>query len=232
MKKIILVAVCFLFSHLGFAQEVIQPHIEVFGKSTIEVKPDTMIWNLQVKTTEANLNMVSQKHSDTVKNVLHIIRSKQVKDSSVQTSRMSFNENRVYKDRTWYKEGYIANTSVTFKLTNFNNYEPLWFALSKVKGVSINNVSFDHSDRIGFRNKARKQALLAAKNKANIMAETLGVKVGMPISISEITYTNNSSFNSNMVLTKGSGGASDSSLSVGMIPVSAKVKLVIGIITK
>lgn len=231
MKKLFLFFVCLTFSSTGFAAEIMQPYVEVFGKSTIEVEPDTMIWRLDITTKDDDLNSVSEQHSQTVSDVLQIIRSKNVEKNTIQTSRMSFGENRIYQSKSWIKKGYIAKTSVVFKLQELQNYQPLWMSLSKVKGVSINDVKYDHSDRVSFRNKARKQALLAAKDKAQIMAETLDVAIGRPISISEIGY-NYSSSGSNMISFDVSDAASSSSISLGTIPISMKVKLVIGIIAK
>lgn len=231
MKKVWLLFFGLMVSGFGFANEITQPHIKVFGKSTIQVEPDTMIWHLKIKTEDTNLNLVSQKHAKTVSKVLKIIRAKNIDRKSVQTSNMSFGENRVYQNHAWTKKGYAATTSVTFKLNDFKDYESLWLSLSEINAVSVHDVKFDHSDRIGFRNKARKKALLAAKNKAHIMAKTLGVEIGQPISIAEIEHTYNSSLRSNMVNVVG-GAASESSISLGTIPISMKVKLVMNIITK
>lgn len=232
MKKVCLLLVCLTFSSISFAHEITQPYVEVFGKSTIEVEPDTMIWRIDITTKEDDLISASEQHTKTVSNVLQIIRSKNVAKNAIQTSRMSFGENRIYEYKSWIKKGYIAKTSVAFKLTDLQQYQPLWLSLSKVKGVSVNDVKYDHSDRIGFRNKARKQALLAAKNKAQIMAETLDVAIGKPISISEIGYNYNSNIGSNMISVDVSDKTSSSSISLGTIPISMKVKLVIGITAK
>jgi uncharacterized protein YggE len=49
----------------------------------------------------------------------------------------------------------------------------------------VQNVSYDHAKRIEYRNETRQKALLAAKEKAAVMAKTLGAEIGEPAVVEE-----------------------------------------------
>jgi len=64
-------------------------------------------------------------------------------------------------------------------------YEKLWFGLAQIDGVSIQNVEYGHSDRIRLQNESRQKALLAARDKAAQLANTLGAQLGGVLKIEE-----------------------------------------------
>ena len=51
--------------------------------------------------------------------------------------------------------------------------------------MSVLNVAYDHTERIGIQNETRIKALQEAKKKAAILAESIGSKTAEPIVIEE-----------------------------------------------
>lgn len=233
MLKSLLVVIAFCFSGASYSHEISQPHIDVFGSAKEQVVPNVMNWNLKVENKEASLEGVSEKHSKIVSQLLKVIESKGVVKKTIQTSGMSFGENIVYRDRSRVQEGYLASTVISFKLTNFKQYQPLWLALSQINGVSVSGVSYDYKQRIELQNKVRQLALLAAKEKAQAMAETLNLNIGDAISISEIDNSYSGSNRSNVLsYSEGAGQSSSSVVAPGTISISMKVKLVMSLVAQ
>jgi len=231
MKKII-ITMLLCFPGICFSQEINQPRIEVFGTAKNEVVPDIMHWNLSVNNKGKELEEVSQTHAATVSEVIRLLKGNGVDKKKIQTSRMSFGENLVYRNNSRVREGYVADTSITFELSDFNKYQDLWFALSSINEVSVLRVSYDYSKRINVQNETRKLALIAAKEKAETMANTLGVEVANVLSITEIpnTYIG---VNSNVLRSElvSANNSTDQSYSLGSITIEVKVKLVMGLIS-
>jgi len=233
MRIIILFGILFFVSSTILAHEIDQPHVAVYGTSTIEVKPNVMLWGLVVESKGVDLNKVSKAHSKTVKSVLGVIKENAIEKSSLQTSNMNFGENKVYRNDSLIKEGYRASTTLSFKLKDFDGYEPLWQALSKIKGVSIDGIRYDHSDRISLRNRARKKALLVAKDKANSLADIMEMGIGETIVISEVENPYSRSRESNFAeIVRGVDGSGSAGISPGTISITMKMKLIMGLVPR
>lgn len=155
--------------------------------------------------------------------MLKLIKSNGVDKKTTQISGMRFGENTVYRNKIRVREGYIASTNIAFSFSGFEKYQSVWLELSKVSQVSIENVSYDYAERIEIQNETRKLALLAAKEKAQSMANTLGVETGNVVSISENTNTFSDVASNALMSESRSRGAGSQSVSLGTIPVEVKV---------
>ncbi|MHC4928041.1 MAG: SIMPL domain-containing protein [Planctomycetota bacterium] len=105
--------------------------------------------------------------------------------------------------------------------------------LSAIEGVSIQNTQYAHSDRIKYQNESREKAVLAAQEKANKLAVTLGAKVGTPLKVEEVSapqiyrsnWGSNANFASNSIASY-SEGDSSSELALGQITISTRVRVI------
>ena len=206
------------------------PRVTVFGTATTEVAPDIMNWRLQVQNTAAEVTEVAKVNAESVKAVLAFLKKQELPEDSIQTSGMEFGENWVYKNRERVKEGFVASTDISFKLTDFDNYKDLWIGIPRLANVSLTGVSLDTSKRIEHRNATRKKALLAAREKAKALAETLGSSIGKPLYIEEVVDTYRAlGSNSNFVMANDRGLDGDASavesLAPGRIPITMRVKV-------
>lgn len=210
------------------------PHISTYGTATTKVTPDIMNWQLSVTNKGVALESVASKHSELVGKVLGLLKENGIIDNDVQTSRMEFNENWEYKNNSRVKEGYYSSTDISFKLKDFNKYKDLWMSLAKISEVSVNGVYYDYSGRIEVQNETRQKALLAARDKAKALAETLGSTIGEPLLIEELfSYQDdvNKSRFSNVVNGYASESDVDNIVAPGQIPIRMQVKTSFRLIT-
>src|SRR5262245_20694775 len=185
MKPWRLLSVLILCSNPAWADELQTPHVTAFGTAVTEVVPDKMIWSLRVETRGQSLENVADKHSQTVQTVLDFLKKEGIEEKAMQTSRMELGENWEYQANSRIRNGYIASTEISFKLTDLNAYERLWKGLAKIPSVSVQGVSYDHTKRIQYQNETRQKAILAARDKADSMARVLGAEVGDPLLIED-----------------------------------------------
>lgn len=161
------------------------PHITVTGTALTEAVPDKLAWSLELRNTGLELPKVADKHANLSMETLKALKELGIEEKDTQTSRMEFGENMVYRDHSRVREGYFASTQISFKLADLAKYKDVWLRLAAMSSLSVKSVAFDHSNRIELRKETRRKALLAAKEKAEAMAEVLNAKVGDVLSISE-----------------------------------------------
>lgn len=184
--KLILVPLLFVsLASLVRADDLATPHITVSGTAVTEATPDKLVWSLELKNTGPDLAKVAEKHAALSASVLKTIKEFGVADKDVQTSQMEFGENMVYRTRSYVKEGYLATTSVSFKLSDLAKYNEVWLRLAGISNLSVKGVSYDISKRIELQKETRQKALIAAKEKAGVMAATLDAKIGDVLSVAE-----------------------------------------------
>jgi len=161
------------------------PTITVTGTAFTEVVPDQMVWQLRVQNKGPELEGVASAHHELVGSVLALLKNDGIEEKETRTSRMTFGENRVYRQGTQYKEGYIASTSVTFTSTDLDAYSKMWMKLAGFEGVEVLGVGYDLADRITVQDETRREALRAAQRKAADLADVLGATLGGPLHIVE-----------------------------------------------
>ncbi len=217
----------------GFADEIQLPHITVYGTATTEVTPDLMIWSVKVENKGLALESVASEHTKMVKGVLGFLKESKVDEKTIQTSRMEFGENWEYKSSSRLRDGYIASTAVSFKITDFDKYNKLWLGLAKMSAISVEEVTYDHTKRIEYQNDTRQKAVLAAKEKAATLAKAVGSEIGEPllieedISVSEAWRRNRAAQAANNLRTwalEGEDSGHSDFLAPGTLPITIRVR--------
>ncbi len=184
MKYLILLAF-YTTSLLTYSENLKTPHIKVIGTAAIQVEPNMMHWSLHVKNIDLNLEQCAHEHSLLVHNILNFLKITGINEKNIQTTRMVFGENYVYKNRQNIKQGYYSSTDITFTAKTLSSYQKLWKGLSRFENASIQNVHFDHSDREKLQNQAKVKALNNAKIKAQTLVKVFQSKIGKPLFIGE-----------------------------------------------
>jgi len=213
------------------ADEIQLPHITVFGTATTEIVPNEMLWSVEVRNKNMNLESAAMEHGKVVQSVLTLVKELKLDEKSIQTSRMEFGENQEYTSSSWVKSGYYAKTDICFKATDFDAYEKLWVGLAKISGVSVQSVAYDHSKRIDYRNETRQKGLQAAKEKASTMAKALGSEIGEPLLVEEDLSVSEGwqgnlavqTFNNRQTVDDGNMRDNEQ-IALGTIPIRARVK--------
>lgn len=225
--KIYIALIVLLCSVCTVAHENIVPSVSVMGVAEKQVVPDITQWHVFVENKASELELTSTQHTKIVKQVLNTIKANDIKEKGIQTTGMQFGENLVYRNNSRIKEGYVASTNIHFDLMNMDAYESLWSDLSKIDGVSVRGVSYDHSKRKYLEDQVRIQALMNAKKKAKSMAMTMDMSLGGTLSISEFSSSPVGGSN-NMLMSMARDGES-SSVSLGTIKIYMTMYLVMAL---
>ncbi|MGJ8638786.1 MAG: SIMPL domain-containing protein [Opitutaceae bacterium] len=227
MKKILILITALVTAAIVGASEIEVPHVSVHGTAQIEVIPDLMKWKLTVETKGTDVQKLAEEHDRQVSVLLKFLKEEGIEEQKINTTRINFQENWEYKNKSRIKEGYIAATEIAFELTELDKYRTFWIGLSKVRGVRINSTHFDTTKRIDLQNESRLKALAEAKKKAISLTNALGSKIAEPLLIEEDLSVGQSSsrnaITNNLRQVASSSGTSNASLSLGTVSVSSRV---------
>lgn len=224
VKKILLsIGIIFLPAINSIASEN-QPHVTVYGTATTSVAIDEMNWRIRVSNKDTTLEEVAKAHNSTVQSVLDFLMDNELPEHCIQSSGMEFGENFVTsKLKGRVRSGYQASSNIKFKVTDLSKYKDLWNGISRMENVSLSGISYENSKRIKHQNETRQKALLAAKDKAQKLAETLESKIGKPLFIEEEKFANSSNNFSNVYADNQPAIVNDG-FAPGQIPINVQIK--------
>jgi uncharacterized protein YggE len=188
-----------------------------------------MYWTLKVSNRGSRVQELARQHSDIVVSAISFVNDAGVLEENIQTGMMQFGENWTHQNGRRVQEGYFASSQISFKLTDFTQYQHLWIGLSKIRDMSIQNIGYGYSKYREVQDKTRLDALLAAQKKAYAMAETLNVGLGDPLVIEE-NQVFAETRRSNMLMAEATGPGSVSNdtggVALGKILINSSVKVV------
>ncbi|HEY8780686.1 MAG TPA: SIMPL domain-containing protein [Mucilaginibacter sp.] len=182
MKKILLIATLVAFTFSAFAQNVdLRRKITVSGTAEQEVTPD--IINVTISLQE----YMNGKTKITIDQLESQLESA-VKDAGILKDDFTINNISSYNNYYQKKKNpdFLASKQYSIRFHDLNKFDQL---LSKVdpKGIQSTNIdSYDYSKITEVKRELKIQALLAARDKAAYLLNSIGEKLGGVIEITEV----------------------------------------------
>jgi uncharacterized protein len=183
--------------------------LSVIGNAETMVKPDRVTLALSVETTNKTANGALITNSETMNNVLDALRSSGVKENETSTSSFNIFPNYNITQEEDFRPiesgdiiSYTVTNSIIVDSVNLLNV-PQWIDTAVQAGVNdVSSISFILSDKKSelIKNDLLNQAITNAKNKADIAASAVGLKVigvrsitiegidGIPVSSSQQSF--------------------------------------------
>ncbi len=224
MKKLLILTALSMFTYSAFAQNVdLRRKIEVTGIAEKEVTPD--IINVSISLQEY-LDGKKKTTIDQLENQLETA----VKEAGIPKEDFTLSNVSAWNN-TWQKKknpDFLASKQYSIKFHDLNKYNQI---LSKIdpKGIQFTNIdSYDYSKMMELKRDLKIQALLAAKEKATYLLNSINEKVGRPISISEADNNNYSPrpMYANRALSNSIASTPESDIDVKTIKLSFQVQAV------
>jgi len=186
MKKIILLAALAALTVNSFAQNVdLRRKIEVTGIAEQEVTPD--IINVSISLQEY-MNGRTKVTIDQLETQLEHA----VKDAGIAKEDFTINNVSAYNNSYQKKKNpdFLASKQYLIKFHDLNKFNEV---LSQVdpKGIQSTNIdSYDYSKMPALKRELKIQALLAARDKATYLLNSINEKLGSVINITETDNSN------------------------------------------
>lgn len=157
--------------------------IEVKGSSEIEITPDEIFLRITLKEYKKSGDKVDL-------NRLESGLVKSIKKMGIQEQNLTVENIHGY-NWNWRKkkaEEFLGSKSFILKLSDLKKMNDLVDMLDPEGLNNVNVQSYSHSDIEGYRKKVKIGAMMAAKEKATYLLESVGSKVGNLLEVQEIEY--------------------------------------------
>lgn len=225
MKSFLLLATALVASAVPtLAQNNVEPPlITVTGQAEVRVPPDEVLFTLAVENVDKDMLVANKKTDDSVKQILAIARKHGVKPEDVQTSHISVRpkyntDDLPFDDRSRVKRvliGYEVSKMIAIRLRDISRFDELLADVLTAGITRLSNLEFRDSQLRKHRDEARRMAIRAAQEKANLLAR---------YSITETTrdYAPRTAMQ-NVSADAGEASEGDTAIAPGTISVTAQV---------
>lgn len=218
------------------AQEQFQkPSVATTGEATVYVRPDEAIVSFGVETYDVSLDVAKRQNDEKATALVKAVRDLGIEERHVATDRVEVELRYADRGRPIAGiEGYHARRSYSVTVKDIKQLDTLIDVVLKSGANRLSGIEFRSTELRKHRDQARRLAIRAAKEKAELLAGELSVAVAGPRTISETgSYSgywggrnwmsNNYGQNSVQVIPGGESGGASTPL--GQIAISASVSV-------
>lgn len=219
-----------------------RPKISVNGEAIVKVRPDRIVINFGIETSDKAIDIARQKNADISRKAMAVFEKCGVPRKDVQTDFLAIEPR--YRNQHLQEEflGYFVRNTLVVTLNDPAKVEELITQTLEAGVNYLHSVDFQTTELRKHRDAARDLALKAAREKADKMAATLGQTVGTPVQINEGyggspwgyysswggwggSRSSGMSQNAMQVMGDASTGESDQTIALGMISIRANVSV-------
>ena len=207
MKVLRILFVLLVFSNVAFAEDNMRK-ISVTGKSTVSLDAQYSIIHIELKYVKKTMDESYKELQKGLSAIIEKLKKVGLSDQEITKSLILQGEEKTWENKSWVHVGYYSSCNMQLRVNDLNKLPSVYKSLSQNNTLTIQSTDYGRNDTFERRNKEFKKALSAAKEKAVIMAKSLGAEVGPVFSIHEISVENYASkkLYSNYASEESSGG--------------------------
>jgi uncharacterized protein YggE len=160
--------------------------VTAYGAASVKALPDLARIRFKVAHLDQTPSRSFDSASAAVQAVRHVLRSHDVPDAAVGSSRLDLRTIWVYPggSRTFF--GYQCQAAFAIESASLDDLQQLLVDLVAAGANEIDGVDFDVSGKRELRAQARQRAVAAARGKAELYAEAAGVRLGAVVHIDDV----------------------------------------------
>lgn len=165
--------------------ENIRDTISVNGTAKMSVKPDIARMNVGVISTGRTVAETQKQNTEKMNAITAAVKGFGVKDEDIQTSNYNIYPQYDWTDGRQILRGYQVSQQVSVKIRDLDKIGDILAKAGELGSNQVGGVSFEVDDTIALQKKAREKAIADAKEKAIVLAKSLGMQLGKVVSFSE-----------------------------------------------
>lgn len=175
---------------LARSEETPPRQVIVQGEGEASRKPDFVSFVVGIEADEAKLELARSKAEEAMRRVLQVSKDFKVEERDIQSDYLQV---QPISDSSYPDQGRSARRITSFHVRrdvriiwrDLKRYDEFMGALFQTGINQLYNLQFGSSQTAKMEEEARTQALTSARNKAEAMAQGLGLKLGRARSIAE-----------------------------------------------
>lgn len=222
----LLVAFCLLLtSSFAQAATVDDRSVSVDGSSTLKVAPDKATINVSIETTDKDAKVASSKNATIMSKIQKDIMALAIPKDKIKTLNYNLSPKYDYNDGKQKLVGYTVSNEIMISVENIDMVGTVIDTAINAGATNVNSIDFGLKDDQMYKDKALQQAVLDAKRKAEVVANTLGRNIVDVKSINvSNSYVEARTLNSAMYMKADmAGSAPTSPIQAGNINIKATV---------
>lgn len=160
--------------------------VAAYGASSVKAMPDLVRARFKVIRVEQTPSEAFAAASDPVQAVRRTLRRHGISDAAVERSRLGLKSSWSFGGTERKFIGYECQASFAVESGALDDVQPLLVDLVAAGANEIDAVDFDVTGKGELRAQARRQAVGAARRKAELFAEAAGVRLGAVVHIDDV----------------------------------------------
>ncbi len=219
------------------AQDDDRSTVTVSGEGTVTAQPDQALVRFGVVTRAETAQAARTKNATAAKNAMNAVRNLDVPEEQMRMESLRLQPRYEYNDEENRRElvGYEATRQVVVELDSLDVLPQLVADVVQEGANRLDAINYELSDRSQFRNEALRKAAQAAREKAQLLAETLAAQLGPVHAIDEenFDFVQPTPRMATMEMAKAdeAAQAEPEAYAAGEIEVSARVRVVFNLVT-
>ena len=169
------------------AQDDGRSTVSVSGEGTVTVPPDQALVRFGVETRAETAGEARTQNATAAKTAMNAVRNLEVPEEKMRMESLRLQPQYEYNDEKNRRElvGYAATRQVVVELDRLEVLPQLVADVVEGGANQLDGIDYQLRDRSQVRNDALRKAAQAAAEKARLLAETLGGRLGAARTISE-----------------------------------------------
>lgn len=160
--------------------------LSVVGEGKVEVVPDSAKVDVGISVQKAATVEAAQSEMNKTNNaIIEAMKNLGIEKKNIQTSNYSIYPSYDYSSGSEVANGYSGNVTVSIKTENIELVSQVIEAATKAGANQVQGTSFQVSSPEKYREEARNKAIKNAKEQAQKLADTLGIKLGKVVNVVE-----------------------------------------------
>lgn len=208
--------------------------IQVQSSATVQVVPDVAELQFGVLSQGEDAETCREENAKDVNAVLDYLKGQNIAETSIQTSDTGMYPRYDYRNGGNEITGYEMTTQIVVSDLPIDQLSGILTAAVSAGINNIDSVRYMASDYDASYQEALKQAIAAAKTKAQVMADAAGVTLGGVVKMDEMSsYTDRNRYQNAMRASSAadmeSASAIDMNIMAGTLDVSAEIQVTFAI---
>ena len=228
MRIIFALSILLLSSTISAQNIVDLSLITTRGSATVYVEPDEALLNFTILTDGEDLTDARKQNSAISSKTISYLKSAGIDAKHIQTQYLSVGVR--YKDyRNKTGRYFEASQQFNICITNLDSYEDVIIGLLEQGIHNLSSPTFRTTKLREKKDEARRKAIIAAREKAEMLALELGQDIGIAHSITEVVAQNNwgfqnqNAYSNSVTETSADGAGPDSGFALGQLEVKASI---------
>lgn len=159
--------------------------VTVSGTATVSVTPDRVSVNFAVVTRAEGPEAAREQNATAARRALDAVRELGVPERQIQLQSLRLDEDVEYQNGRRIRKGFIARRDVRVTLDDLELLPSVIAVVVQEGANELGGINYELQDRKEAQDEALALAARRAQEKARLLAQTLGVELGLVHSIQE-----------------------------------------------